>query len=67
MSAAKEELIRLIDSQPEDNSLEDIAQSVFFHIMVLRGLADADAGRVISDADMSRLIKSWSFGPEQDS
>ena len=66
MSAAKEEIIRLINNQPEDCSLEDIARSVLFHVMVLRGLADADAGRVISDADMSRRIKSWSRESEQD-
>ena len=59
MSAAKEELIRLIERQPEDKSQEEIAREIIFHIMVQRGLADADAGRTISDEEMGRRIKSW--------
>ena len=49
MTTAKEELIRLIERQPEDSSQEEIAREIIFHIMVQRGLADVDAGRTISD------------------
>ena len=59
MSTAKEELLRLIESQPEDSTLEEITRALAFHLMVLRGLADVDAGRVISDEDMAKRIKSW--------
>ena len=67
MSAAKEELIRLIESQSEDNSLEDIVRELIFHVMVQRGLADSDPGRGISDGDMTRRIQSSSDDPEQTS
>ena len=59
MSDAKDELISLIEGQPEDSSLEEIVREMLFHLMVKRGLDDADAGRVISNAEMSRRIRSW--------
>jgi predicted transcriptional regulator len=59
MSTAKEELTRLIQGQPEDSSSEEIVRELAFHVMVERGLADSDAGRVISNDEMSRRIRSW--------
>ena len=59
MSAAKEELIKLINGQPEDSSLEEIVREIMFYLMVKRGLDDVDAGRVISNAEMSRRIRTW--------
>ena len=59
MSTAKEELTRLIQSQPEDSSSEEIVRELAFHVMVERGLADADAQRVISNEEMARRIRSW--------
>ncbi|MCA1797977.1 MAG: hypothetical protein LC632_00600 [Xanthomonadaceae bacterium] len=59
MSTAKEELTRLIQGQPEDSSSEEIVRELAFHVMVERGLADSDAGRVISNDDMARRIRSW--------
>ena len=59
MPSLKEELLKLIEEQPEDSSLEEITQALAFNFMVQRGLADADAGRVISDDEMARRIESW--------
>jgi predicted transcriptional regulator len=59
MSKAKEELTRLIQEQPEDSSREEIVRELAFHVMVERGLADSDAGRVISNDEMARRIRSW--------
>lgn len=59
MSTAKEELARLIQEQPEDSSPEEIVRELAFHLMVERGLADADAGRTVSDEEMGRRIRSW--------
>ncbi len=59
MSTAKEELTRLIQGQPDDSSSEEIVRELAFHVMVERGLADSDAGRVISNDEMSRRIRSW--------
>jgi predicted transcriptional regulator len=59
MSKAKEELTKLIEEQPEDSSREEIIRELAFHVMVERGLADSDAGRVISNDEMARRIRSW--------
>jgi len=59
MSKAKEELTKLIEEQPEDSSREEIIRELAFHVMVQRGLADSDAGRVISNDEMARRIRSW--------
>ena len=59
MSTAKKELIQLIEQQPEASTQEEIIRELLFHLMVQRGLADADAGRVITDAEMGRRIRLW--------
>ena len=59
MSKAKEEWTKLIKEQPEDSSCEEIVRELAFHLMVERGLADSDAGRVISNDEMARRIRSW--------
>lgn len=59
MSKAKEELAQLIQQQPADSSGEEIVRALAFHVMVQRGLADADAGRSISNEEMGRRIRTW--------
>ena len=59
MSTAKDELIQLVEAQPENSSREEIVRELLFHLMVQQGLADADAGRVITDAEMGRRIRLW--------
>ncbi|OGQ72906.1 MAG: hypothetical protein A3G94_04045 [Deltaproteobacteria bacterium RIFCSPLOWO2_12_FULL_60_16] len=59
MSKAKEELTKLVQEQPEDSSREEIVRELAFHVMVERGLADSEAGRVISNDEMARRIRSW--------
>ena len=58
MSKAKEELTKLIEEQPDDSSREEIVRELAFHVMVERGLADSDAGRVVSNDEMARRIAS---------
>ncbi len=60
MATAKEELKSLLDQQPDDSSAEELIRELAFHAMVQRGLADADAGRTISNEDIDRRIRSWS-------
>jgi len=59
MSPAKEQLIRLIEEQPDDSSPDDILRELAFAAMVERGIADSDAGRTISNEEMGRRIESW--------
>jgi predicted transcriptional regulator len=59
MSTVKEELIRLIQDQPDDSSQEEILRELAFAAMVERGIADSDAGRVISNEEMARRMEPW--------
>jgi predicted transcriptional regulator len=59
MSTAKDELTKLIERQPDDSSREEIERELAFHVMVERGLADADANRTVSNEEMGRRIRSW--------
>jgi predicted transcriptional regulator len=59
MSTVKEELIRLIEEQPDDSSHDEIIRELAFAAMVERGIADSDAGRTISNEEMARRIESW--------
>jgi predicted transcriptional regulator len=59
MSKAKDDLTKLIEEQPDDSSHEEIVRELAFHVMIERGIADSDAGRVISNDEMARRIRSW--------
>ena len=59
MSTAKEDLARLVESQPADSSREEIVRELAFSVMVERGLTDSDAKRVISNTEMAHRIRSW--------
>ena len=59
MGTAKDELRTLLEQQPEDSSSEELVRELAFHVMIQRGLADSDAGRIISNEEMGRRIRSW--------
>jgi predicted transcriptional regulator len=59
MATAKDELKNLLEQQPEDSSSEEIVRELAFHVMIHRGLADSDAGRVSTNEEMDRRIRSW--------
>jgi len=58
MASAKEQMIRVIQEQPDDSSYEEVLRELAFARMVDRGLADSRAGRTISDDEMKRRIKT---------
>ena len=55
----KDQMVRLIQEQPEDSSYDEILRELAFARMVERGLADSEAGRTISHEEMKRVIESW--------
>jgi predicted transcriptional regulator len=59
MGPAKAQMIRLIEDQPDDSSIEEILRELAFAAMVERGVADSDAGRTISNEEMARRMESW--------
>ena len=57
--SVKDQMVRLIQEQPEDSSYDEILRELAFARMVQRGLADSEAGRMISHEEMKRVIESW--------
>jgi predicted transcriptional regulator len=55
----KEQMRRLLDAQPDDSSYDELLRELAFARMVDRGLADAEAGRVIPNEHVKRAIESW--------
>jgi len=59
MSTTKDKMTEIIRSQPEDATYEEIMRELAFEKMVDRGLEDSRSGRVISNEDMERRIRTW--------
>ncbi len=58
-STAKEEMLRLLQEQPDDSSYDELLRELAFARMVERGLADSDAGRTVGHEEMGRRIAAW--------
>jgi len=59
MSPVKQTMADLIAQQPDDSSYDEILRELAYARMIGRGLADSDAGNVISDDELKQRIKSW--------
>lgn len=59
MSAVKERMSEVIQSQPEDASFDEIVRELCFEQMVAHGLEDARVGRVVSNEEVKRRIDEW--------
>lgn len=59
METAKEQVEQILQMLPEDASLEDIQYHIYVRQRIQQGLEDADAGRVISHAEVQRRLAKW--------
>ncbi len=59
MYKVKEKMTEVIQSQPDDASYEEIMRELAFERMIQKGLEDSRKGRVISNEEMGRRIKTW--------
>ncbi len=59
MSNVKQKMSDVIQAQPDDATYEEIMRELAFERMVARGLEDSRAGRVVSDEEMERRIRTW--------
>ena len=57
--SVKEQLVQIIEAQPEDSSFDEILRELAFARMIERGLEDVDQGRTVSHEDVRREIESW--------
>lgn len=57
--SVKEQMVQIIEAQPEDSSFDEILRELAFARMIERGLDDADHGRTVSHDDVRREVESW--------
>jgi hypothetical protein len=56
----KENMIKIIEEQPDDSSFDEILRELAFAEMIDKGLEDSKKKRIISNEDMKREIEKWS-------
>ncbi|MAA73906.1 MAG: hypothetical protein CMN28_04275 [Salinisphaeraceae bacterium] len=59
MTTAKQENEQLLALQPDDSTLEELIRELAIELMIQRGIADAEAGRIISNQEMRQRINHW--------
>lgn len=59
MNATKETMVKIIESQPDDSTYDEILRELAFARMIEKGIADSDTGRTISNQEMKKRIESW--------
>jgi predicted transcriptional regulator len=59
METAKEEVRRILDSLPDDATLEDIQYRIYVRQAIAAGLRDTEQGRVISQEEVERRMSRW--------
>ena len=59
MESAKDQVHQILDQLPGDASLEDIQYHIYVRQKIEQGLADAEAGRVVSHAEVQQRLAKW--------
>ena len=59
METAKEEVRRILESLPDDATLEDIQYRIYVRQAIAAGLRDVDQGRVVSQEEVERRMARW--------
>jgi len=59
MRSAKLEVSKLIDTLPDDCSLDDIQYHLYVLQKVERGLKDGEAGRTFTQEEVGKRVAKW--------
>lgn len=59
METAKEEVQRILDSLPDNATLEDIQYRIYVRQAITAGLRDIDQERVVSQEEVERRMARW--------
>lgn len=58
-ATAKQEVVRLLDTLPEDSSFDEILRELALARMIERGLADSQNGRTVAHDEVGVMITAW--------
>lgn len=59
MSSVRENAIRLLQSLPDDSSVEDIMEELYFKLIVDNGLKELDEGGGVSHKEVEKRLAKW--------
>ncbi len=59
METAKEQVQQILENLPDDASLEDIQYHIYVRQKIEQGIADVEAGRVVSHEEVQRRLAKW--------
>jgi hypothetical protein len=59
MNTAKEEVLHILESLPEDASLEDIQYHIYVRQKIDHGLNDVETGHTLSEEDFDQQMAKW--------
>ena len=59
METAKEQVRRILDSLPDDVTLEDIQYRIYVHQAIETGLRDIAEGRTLSQHEVEQRMARW--------
>ena len=55
----KAEFMKALDKLPDDATIEDAIDRLYVLYKIAKGKADFEAGRVVSDEELTERIKRW--------
>ncbi|MHC1726093.1 MAG: hypothetical protein AB9866_08835 [Syntrophobacteraceae bacterium] len=55
----KEQVIKLVKAMPDDATLDDVLERLYFKLQVDQGLAELDRGESISHDEVERRLAKW--------
>lgn len=59
MKPAKQEVLDILESLPDDASLEDVQYDIYVRQKIQHGLEDLAAGRTLSEEEFDRRMARW--------
>ena len=59
MQTAKEEVMELLKSLPDNSTLEQIQYHLYVRQKIQRGLEDVEEGRTYTQKEMERRMEKW--------
>ena len=55
----KEQMIKVIQELPDDATVEDAMEGLYLLYKIQLGIADADAGKKVSQSEARRQMERW--------
>ncbi|MGA2940330.1 MAG: hypothetical protein ABSF52_25015 [Syntrophobacteraceae bacterium] len=59
MPATKEQVIELVRSMPDDVTVDDVIEELYFKLQVDQGLAELDRGEGLPHEEVERRLSKW--------